>query len=225
MLPDIPGSGEKSAYMQNDCIYSPAEWVAKERAVATALERFQPKTVLDIGCNAGHFSRLAAQSGAAVVAIDRDPGVVGAVWNLARREGLAILPLVIDVARPPGACGWANSECSSFLDRARGNFDCVLMLALMHHLVVNERVPLNRIFELAAQLTRRWLLIEYVDPSDPQFRRIARGRDMLHRDSHTRRFRSRRLRALRDPQSRCRGRDARALHARAKRQLECSAGL
>jgi len=56
------------------------------------------------------------------------------------------------------------------------------MLALMHHLVVNERVSLDRIFDLAAQLTRRLLLIEYVDPSDSQFRKIARGRDALHRD-------------------------------------------
>ena len=28
--------------------------------------------------------------------------------------------------------------------------------------------------ELASQLTRRWLLIEYVDPSDPMFRKLAR---------------------------------------------------
>ena len=181
MLPDLPVSARVSAYMDRDCVYSFSEWTAKETAVAAALKQFRPASVLDAGCNTGHFSLLAAQS-ATVVAIDRDPGPVGALWKSARAAELPILPLVVDLARPPGACGWANSECPSFLDRARGRFDCVLMLALMHHLVVNERVSLDRIFDLAAQLTRRLLLIEYVDPSDSQFRKIARGRDALHRD-------------------------------------------
>jgi hypothetical protein len=33
---------------------------------------------------------------------------------------------------------------------------------------------------VAAQLTRRWLLIEYIDPSDAMFRKLARGRDTLY---------------------------------------------
>ena len=56
------------------------------------------------------------------------------------------------------------------------------MLALLHHLLVNERVPLDSIFDLAASLTTRVLIVEYIDPADPQFRSIARGRDALHRD-------------------------------------------
>jgi SAM-dependent methyltransferase len=181
-LPAIPASTGASAYMETNCIYSSSEWAAKETAIAKTLERLRPESVLDVGCNTGHFSKLAARSSAAVVAIDHDPAAVGALWTSASAGGLAILPLVVDIARPTAALGWANTECPSFLDRARGRFDCVLMLALTHHLVVNERVPLDRIFELAAQLTRGLLVIEYVDPSDPQFRRIARGRDALHRD-------------------------------------------
>jgi SAM-dependent methyltransferase len=182
MLPAISLSGDASSYLESDCVYAPSEWKKKEAVIAEALERFQPKAVLDIGCNAGYFSMAAAKAGASVVAIDHDPGVVGALWKSASKDGLRILPLVVDIARPPGASGWANSEHASFLDRARGRFDGVLMLAFLHHLVVNERVPLDHIFDLAAQLTRGLLLIEYVDPADPQFRKIARGRDNLHRD-------------------------------------------
>ena len=120
--------------------------------------------------------------GARVVAIDHDPEVVGAAWKMADAEGLAILPLVVNIARPTGGCGWSNDEFASFLDRARGQFDCVLMLALIHHLLVNERVPLDRIFDLAASLTSGLLVVEFVDPGDPQFRTIARGRDALYRD-------------------------------------------
>jgi len=89
---------------------------------------------------------------------------------------------VVDIARPPGASGWANRECESFLGRARGQFDYVLVLALLHHLLVNERAPLPEIFALTAELTTQFAVIEYIDPADPQFQRIARGRDALHRE-------------------------------------------
>jgi hypothetical protein len=125
---------------------------------------------------------LAARSGARVVAIDRDEAAVDELWRSASQSSLGILPLVVDIGRPPGACGWQNQECAAFLDRARGSFDCVLMLALLHHLVVNERVPLAAILKLAAELTTCWAVVEYIDPQDANFQHTARGRDALHRD-------------------------------------------
>jgi len=174
--------GASSRYMETERIYSPAEWATKERAVTETLDRYRPSNVLDIGCNTGFFSRVAARTGASVVAIDQDPEALGEAWKTAEAEGLAILPLVVNLARPPGGCGWSNDEFAGFLERARGKFEGVLMLALLHHLVVNERVPIESIFDLAASLTTRLLVLEYVDPADPQFRRISRGRDALYRD-------------------------------------------
>jgi hypothetical protein len=54
-----------------------------------------------------------------------------------------------------------------------------LFLAVVHHLLVTERVPLAEIVDLAAELARE-VVIEYVPPEDPMFRRLARGRDALH---------------------------------------------
>jgi len=169
-------------YMDSDHPYAAAELAEKERFVASAVERCSPRKVLDVGCNTGHFSRLAARSGARVVAIDRDEAAVDELWRSASQSSLGILPLVVDIGRPPGACGWQNQECAAFLDRARGSFDCVLMLALLHHLVVNERVPLAAILKLAAELTTCWAVVEYIDPQDANFQHTARGRDALHRD-------------------------------------------
>lgn len=181
---NAPGKGRSPwlRYMENDCRYSAREMGAKETAIKEALETYRPETVLDIGCHTGHFSRLAADAGASVVAVDRDADCASALWREAASLGRPILPLVIDIARPPGATGWANSECRSFLDRAAGRFSCVMMLALVHHLIVNERIPLRLIFSLAAKLTTDLLVIEYVDPGDEQFQRIVRGREALHRD-------------------------------------------
>ena len=56
----------------------------------------------------------------------------------------------------------------------------VMMLAVIHHMLVSERVPLGEIVGLAADLTTRHAIIEYVGPTDPMFRILLRGRDALH---------------------------------------------
>ncbi len=174
-----PRESEWSGYLSQQTHYSEDGLTAKSQFVEACLETCRPARVLDAGCNTGQFSELAARSGASVVALDADPVVVGSVWRRATTGHLDILPLVVNLARPSPAVGWRNLESDSFLGRAAGAFDLVLMLALFHHLFVTERVPLGEIVALAASLTRRALLIEYVGPDDPMFRRLMRGRDPL----------------------------------------------
>jgi hypothetical protein len=95
---------------------------------------------------------------------------------------------VVDLGRPTPDVGWRNRECPGFLARARGAFDAVLMLAVLHHLLVTERVPLDEIVDLTADLTTDVLVIEFVGPDDPMFRRLARGRDELFSSLTTERF-------------------------------------
>lgn len=172
-----------SSYMSN-LSYKEEEFALKTELIQRWVPACQPQTVLDIGCNTGHFSAIAAKNGARVVALDLDPVVVGNVWRRAVAEKLDILPLVMNVAHPVPATGWFNAEHPSFLNRAAGSFDLVLMLAVIHHLLVTDRIPVNEILNLAAELTRRDLIIEYVSKDDPLFRRLTRGRDALH-ESYT----------------------------------------
>ncbi len=166
-------------YMKN-LSYSEEEFQSKHNFVSEALAVIRPSAVLDVGCNTGHFSVLAARAGARVVAIDIDPVVVGNTWHVASEERLDILPLVVNLARPTPATGWRNAEYSSFISRATGSFDLVFMLATLHHLLVTERIPLEEIIQLAAELTTGHAVIEYVAREDPMFQEIARGRDNLH---------------------------------------------
>jgi 2-polyprenyl-3-methyl-5-hydroxy-6-metoxy-1,4-benzoquinol methylase len=160
--------------------YSEPAFAAKEQFVESLLREFEPSRVLDVGANTGHFSALAAKAGAEVVALDLDPACVGALWRRARSQKLNILPLVVDLSRPSPALGWRNSECPSFLDRAAGAFDAVLMLAVIHHLLVTERIPLEEILRQASELTTSLLIIEFVAPEDEMFRHLTRGREHLH---------------------------------------------
>ena len=78
------------------------------------------------------------------------------------------------------AAGWRNREHLSLLDRLTGESDLVLMLAVIHHLILRDQLPLAHIADLCASLTRRWLLLEWVPPSDPMFQEWLRGRDDLY---------------------------------------------
>ena len=179
-----PESGRRTVWSdyQDSCSYTDANFAAKEEFVSTALAEFKPNRLLDIGCNTGHFSDLAARAGAKVVAIDSDLGCVGALWRRASDQNRNVLPLVVDLCRPSAAEGWRNHECASFLGRATAAFDMILMLAVLHHLLVTERIPLDEVLDLTAELTTDLLIIEFVPPDDEMFQTIARGRGYLHAD-------------------------------------------
>ena len=197
-----PRAGKRSTwseYMAADNNYSGEHFAAKQSFVESALKEFPPRRVLDVGANTGHFSALAARSGASVVAVDSDPVVVGEIWRNARpqkneksekNEPLDILPLVVNLARPTPPTGWRNRECPGFLERARGGFDAVLLLAVIHHMLVSERIPLAEILALAAELSTGIVVAEYVDPQDSMFRRLTRGREHLHSDLNQQVFES-----------------------------------
>ena len=181
VAPESKRSSNWSRYMSSS-EHLKAFFPEKEAVVQAAISLYRPQRVLDVGCNTGYFSVLAANSGASVVAIDYDPVVVGRVWQTARDQNINILPLVVDLTRPTPGVGWRNEECSSFLERASGYFDAVFMLAVIHHMLVSERIPLMRILQLASEITSDLLIVEFVAPEDEMFRLLTRGRDHLHKD-------------------------------------------
>ena len=176
--PDGLDRGTSWSGYQAHCHYDREAHEAKRVFVAAAM--LGCGQVLDLGANDGEYSLLAAEQGARVVAVEGDPESANEIWRHAQRSALNILPVVMNLAQPTPATGWRNTEQTAFFHRAAGEFDCVLMLALLHHLTLTERVPLPWILDLAADLTRRTLVIEYVSAEDPFYRRLLRGRDDLH---------------------------------------------
>lgn len=172
----IPAS-HWSGYYQADDSAEEGYLQTKTKIVHEFLDLSKPSKVLDIGCNTGVFSLEAARLGASVWAIDRDEGCISVLWKHARRESLKILPLVVNIARPSPALGWRDREHESFLERVKGRPDCVLMLALLHHLFANEAIPFPEVVNLLAELTSRDVILEYVAPCDDKFSEISRGRD------------------------------------------------
>jgi SAM-dependent methyltransferase len=173
-------SSEWSNYGGTAPHYDEQDHATKRSFVSTILSTTNPTRVLDIGCNTGTYSKIAAEAGAQVVSIDADLQALDRLCSDAKLSGQNILPLCVDLAYPTPATGWENSECASFLDRCHGHFDTVLMLAFIHHLLLVGQIPLDRIASLCSKITTRNLIIEWVPPTDPKFLELLRGREALY---------------------------------------------
>jgi ribosomal protein L11 methylase PrmA len=156
---------------EGDNSYSDEQRSKKHDAVREFVARTRPSLVLDIGCNAGEYTQVALAAGAqSAIGLERDAQAV----NLAvrRADGLAqpFLPLQLDIQNPSPAQGWSLEERRSLRDRLEP--DAVLCLALIHHLVIGEGVPLDRVVRGIVALAPTGL-IEFVPREDPMSRRIA----------------------------------------------------
>lgn len=175
-----PRASTWTSYAGTATHYSEADHAAKRAFVADALKKAQPRYVLDVGANAGVYSELAVEAGATqVTAVDTDLQTLDRLYDRLRASGKPILPLVVDLANPTPGVGWLNRECAPFLKRAAGHFDTVIMLAVIHHLLLHDHVPMAAIADLAWNITSRTLVIEWVPPSDSMFRELVRGREAI----------------------------------------------
>jgi hypothetical protein len=154
--------------------YTQAGLEDKKSIVVGFLDQVQPSSVWDLGANTGLFSRLASDKGIPTIAFDIDPGAVEQSY-LASRKNLEqkILPLLSDLTNPSPGIGWENRERHSLLER--GPVDAILALALIHHLVISNNVPLDRLASFFHDLGR-WLVIEFVPKSDSQVQKLLASR-------------------------------------------------
>jgi SAM-dependent methyltransferase len=151
-------------YFQTDL--SPGDWQSKYQAVGNTLTDIRPKSVLDVGANTGRYSALAAAHGARVTACEADTAALALCHETARANGLNILPLAVNVFSTAPTPGRGGIACPGPIERFKS--DLVMGLAVVHHVVALQRLPIARICELFAALTERWLLLEFVPALKPR---------------------------------------------------------
>ncbi len=139
----------------------------------------EAKTAWDLGSNDGTFSQLLAGAGLDTVAWDIDPAAAEKGFLSHRGEAKAPLNLLLDLANPTPALGWAHSERESFL--ARGPVDIVMALALIHHLRIGNNTPLTMIADLFSKIGR-WAIVEFVPKEDSQVQRLLASRPDIFTD-------------------------------------------
>ncbi len=162
--------------------YTEGSLEEKRELVGKFIDQASPNTLWDLGANTGYFSRVASDKGIYSVAFDIDPLAVEQAWqDVKLKKEKNLLPLVLDLTNPSPAIGWSNQERSSFMER--GPVDCVMALALIHHLAISNNVPLVTLAEFFAA-SGKWLVIEFVPKEDSQVQRLLSTREDIFPDYH-----------------------------------------
>ena len=160
------------------CTYNDGATHDKKSMVREFLEAVKPKRVLDIGCNSGEYSYLSANCGAQVLAADSDHDAVELLFRRLKKEPGTINPIILDLSNPSPAIGFRNQERMRFLDRV--DVDCVLALALFHHLHVTNNMSLIGIRDLFFDMTKDSLIFEFVPHHDDMFQQLLKFREDLY---------------------------------------------
>lgn len=86
---------------------------------------------------------------------------------------LLVDKLLLDLTSPSPAIGWGNAERDSLA--GRGPADCVMALALIHHIAIGNSVRLKIVASFMHSITHDHLIIEFVPKSDSQIKRLPVG--------------------------------------------------
>jgi len=138
----------------------------KEIAIRQFVIKNNLKCILDIGCNTGHFSKIALKAGAKKsIGLDID----GSAINQSVRECSSLnnnyIPLQYDLTNPSPSVGWGLKERMPLTHRLP-KIDGVICLALMHHLIIGKNIPLSEFVRWVVDLAP-FGIIEFIPKSDP----------------------------------------------------------
>jgi ribosomal protein L11 methylase PrmA len=160
-----------------DNSYTDREAEQKLAFVSRCIERLQPRTVWDLGCNTGEYAVAALRAGAgSVIGFDSDMGALEQAFQRARRDKLDFLPLHMDVANPSPDQGWDQSERSGLAARAKP--EAVVALALVHHLALAGNVPLDYVVRWIVQRAPAGI-VEFIPVDDPMVQSMLALRDVV----------------------------------------------
>ncbi len=153
-------------------------WTNKQTVVYETIRQLKPATVLDVACNTGWFSVLAAKLGCQVVAFDIDEACMNLLYTRAKREELSILPLAVeftDLTPDVFPIQYEDEERRRLISdefplllatEKRLRCDMVLALAIIHHLVMGQNRNFHQIVQSLSALSKKYLVLEFIPRDD-----------------------------------------------------------
>ena len=136
----------------------------KEKIVEQFTKKYKPKTLIDLGCNNGKFSKIALDNDAKeVVAVDFDINAISNTYEMSKKKKLNLLPLFIDLSNPSPNQGWLQLERAGFQERF--SCDALIALALEHHLIIGKNIPISEFISWITNFAKFGLL-EFIPKDD-----------------------------------------------------------
>lgn len=152
-------------YEENRDHYLEEALAFKRTTISSWLSELRPSWVLDIGCNAGEFSEIAVASGARTICWDADSEAIATLCER-HADDDSYHPILCPVDDISGGLGWMGMEFPGLATRLEKGVDAILMLAITHHLAIAGGVRLDDIFDFAAKITRKSIILELLSGDD-----------------------------------------------------------
>ncbi len=137
----------------------------KAQIIEGILSKIRPAKVLDMGCNYGLYGQIASEIGSKVVGIDLEEYALDFLYRHSKELDLNIMPLYINAVAPAEAIGFKEIPPLKVEERLKS--DCVLCLALVHHLVFGiTNMSFPHIAKVLDSYSRKFLILEFVSRED-----------------------------------------------------------
>ena len=153
----------------------------KTKTITQWLEELRPVRVIDLGANTGMFSIIASRYAEEVIAVESDHACMTQLRQYINLQKIENIHTVIaDLAQPVPGAGWRNKEKAPLLERLKA--DMVFALALIHHLCITANIPLSFVADLFAEITTRYIVVEFIPRSDKKVREMLQNRKDIFDD-------------------------------------------
>ncbi len=165
------GSSDYSSYYSSkgedqEWTYSD-DWNLKQKSVHKALNKSNIKTILDVACNTGWFAIMAEKINKSVIAFDIDEGCIEELYKHVKENKSDVLPLVMNFTElTKDRFSIHDGNIVLFSAESRFKSDSVIALGIIHHLVLGLGLSLNEIVSSLNALSRKQLVIEFIDLND-----------------------------------------------------------
>jgi len=130
---------------------------------------------IDLGGNTGKFSRNLTSKNRCGFCLDIDPLAIEKNYLQSKKNYDNYTPIIYDVSNPQPSIGFLNMERTS-IDHRLPKVDCVMGLALIHHLCITCQLSFDQVADLFLKFTNKFILIEFVDSEDSQVQRLLSPR-------------------------------------------------
>lgn len=172
-------------YEENNT-YQVQEEEDKLSVIKNFVDKHNPSFLVDLGCNEGKYSEYASkQKNVKVVGIDFDLNVLDRAYIKSKKNNPNFFPMYVDFSNPSSNLGWAGSERKGLQERS--NFDCVIALALIHHLVIAKNIPLEDVIKWIVSFAPSGL-IEFVPKEDPTAKIMMSLKGDIFKDYEEKKF-------------------------------------
>lgn len=177
-----PGRTRKTYWADYSRINSYAEQEKREKLafVETMAHHWRLRSVLDVGGNSGDYSQAAIAGGVTHAwCLDGDVDALAVAYRRRKSDSPGLLPVVMNWVDPSPGQGWDTRERSTFKERLHA--DAVMALAVIHHVVIGNNVPLSEFVRQLFTCSDK-VIVEFVPKEDPMVQGLLRTREDIFGD-------------------------------------------